>query len=63
MRYFLQIAVSIVVVLGALGWIMNFWNLFQYEFPAQEFIISVIGIFFPPWVQSQDFCTERRAVS
>ena len=48
MKYFLQIVVSIVFVLGVLGWIMNFWNLFQYEFPAQEFILSVIGIFVPP---------------
>ena len=48
MKYFLQIVVSIVFVLGVLGWIMNFWNLFQYEFPSHHFILSVIGIFVPP---------------
>lgn len=39
--------ILITLVLVA-GWFMNFQNIFEYSWPASEFIASVIGVFVFP---------------
>lgn len=42
-----EFIVSLVFILGFVGYIMNFQNLFQYGVDTREFIVSAIGVFVP----------------